>query len=93
MPKFQLMPGATGLDLPDGRRLSVDRRGQVEVDDHAARDILGSAAYRRYDALLEVAPGRFFPTRADLVCACGFTPWPWQATCPRCGANLTAPEA
>ncbi len=91
MPTFQLLPGAFGLDFPGGRHARADRRGRVTVDEETARLVRASSAARRYDALLEVAPGRFRPRAGDRACPCGFSPWPWQSACPRCGAAL-APE-
>jgi hypothetical protein len=88
MPKFQLLPGARGMDFPDGRSMQADKHGRVEVDDVTARQIKGSAAYRRYDGMFQVAEGRFFPTTNSPSCGCNFTPWPWQTVCPKCGASL-----
>jgi hypothetical protein len=88
MPDFQLLPGALGMDMPDGRKIQADRRGRVRVDDQTARAIVGSAAYRRYDAMIPLAAGRFYPPADSFVCGCGFSPWPWQDTCPRCGTTF-----
>ena len=65
----------------------ADRRGRVLVPDGVGDQIVRSAAYRRYDALLEPAPGRYFPTADSFTCACGFTPFDWQTSCSRCGTE------
>lgn len=91
MPRFQLLPGAVGLDFEGGGSVKADRRGVVTVSEEAAARIRGSAAFRRYDALVEVAPLRSASRRTDRSCGhCHFTPWPWQAqtTCPRCGEQM-----
>lgn len=88
MQRFQLLPGARGLDFPGGGSVQADRRGQVLVTDEQAAQIRGSAAARRYDALIELAPARGFARRDEPTCSCGFAPWKWQETCPRCGADL-----
>jgi hypothetical protein len=93
MARFQLLPGAVGIDLPDGSSIKADRTGQVRVDDHAAEAIRGSAAMRRYDAIVEVPPAGFAGVRGagEAACAgCNFRAWPWQKTCPRCGGPLEA---
>jgi hypothetical protein len=92
MPTFQLLGGARGVDLPGGRSIQADRHGRVIVDDAAARQIRGSAAMRRYDAVLEVIPGGSLAKATDYVHVCGFTPWPWQDVCPRCGGELPSRE-
>lgn len=93
MPTYQLLPGALGLDLPDGRSVQADRRGRVVVDEDDARAIRGSSAFRRYDSLIELAPGRFASAPDSPSCdGCGFVPWHWQRTCPRCGHALGATE-
>jgi hypothetical protein len=86
VPTYQLLPGATGVDFPGSARLHADRRGRINVTDEQAAAIHGSAAKRRYDALLEVAPMRPSARRGDLVCPCGFAPWAYQKSCPRCGS-------
>lgn len=87
---FQLLGGALGVDLPDGRSLRADRRGRVVVDDADAAAFRGSSAMRRYDAIIEVASYRRVSGPDDRVCDCGFAPWPWQRECPRCGDALPA---
>lgn len=82
------MPGGRGLDLPDGTRLKADGRHRVRVTDEQAAAIRGSSALRRYDALIEVAPGRGWASASEYVHPCGFAPWPWQTVCPRCGDPL-----
>ncbi len=91
MPTFQLLPGARGLDFEGGASLRADGRGRVTVSEETARAIRGSSAMHRYDAIVEVAPGRYGTLPVDRTCGCGFAPWPWQASCPRCGADI--PEA
>ncbi len=88
MPEFQLLPGARGMDFDGGGSVYADKRGRVKVSEEAAQLIRGSAAYRRYDAMVEVAPGRFHASKNDFTCQCGFAPWAWQNTCPKCGAKL-----
>lgn len=88
MPQFQLFPGARGLDFDGGGSLRADKHGRVNVDEATAQRIRTSSAMHRYDAIVEVRPGRFRPRPDDKVCACGFNPWPWQRECPRCGAEL-----
>jgi hypothetical protein len=88
MPTFQLLPGAMGVDLPDGRSIKADRRGRIVVDDDAARQIAGSSAMHRYDSIIQVAPGRFASAPEAQSCHCGFVPWPWTTVCPRCGDPL-----
>lgn len=82
---FTVLPGARGFDLPDGRSFAADRRGRVRVPDEVGDAVVRSAAMRRYDAILEPAAGRFFPGRGGFVCPCGYAPWEWQTSCPRCG--------
>jgi hypothetical protein len=88
VPQFQLLPGAKGLDFPGGTSLKADRRGRITVSDEQAAAIRGSAAKRRYDAIIEVAPMRHVSTPGEATCGCGFAYWPWQKSCPRCGADL-----
>jgi hypothetical protein len=88
MPEFQLLPGARGLDFPDGRSIKADRRGRVKVYDDTAREIRGSAAFRRYDSMVDVASYRGHSDPDDVACACGFVPWAWTRTCPKCGSSL-----
>ncbi len=88
MPTFQLLPGARGMDFDGGGSVYADKHGRVKVSEEAAERIRGSSAYRRYDAILEVAPARFHSAPQDFTCGCGFAPWQWQTTCPKCGASL-----
>jgi hypothetical protein len=86
---FQLLPGAKSIKMPDGRTIVADRRGRVTVDDNSARAISGSAAMRRYDAILPVAPGRYAGTgTGGGECSCGFALWPWHTACPKCSAPV-----
>lgn len=87
MPEFQLLPGAKGLDFPEGVTLRPDARGRLKVNDTVAARIRGSAAFRRYDTMVEVAPARFHAELDAFACECGFSPWPWQNDCPRCGRH------
>jgi hypothetical protein len=87
MARFQLLPGARGVDLPDGSSVQADRRGIVNVSDAQASAIKGSSAARRYDAVFELAPARGFSSRDEFTCpTCGFAPWPWATECSKCGA-------
>ncbi len=88
MPTFQLLQGARGLDFEGGGSLRADKRGRVQVSEETAAAIRSSAAMHRYDAIVEVAPGRYASGRDEPTCDCGFAPWPWHRTCPRCGAVL-----
>jgi hypothetical protein len=89
VPVYQLLPGATSVKMPDGTTIAADRRGRIRVDDDAARAISGSAAKRRYDAIQEVATGfRGIGGPDAPECRCGFSPWSWQKSCPRCGSDL-----
>ncbi len=89
MPQFRLLPGAMGVDLPGGRSLKADRHSTITVDDATAAQIRSSSAMRRYDAIIEVQRRGAIPSRADYVHPCGFAPWDWQTTCPRCGQSIT----
>ncbi len=88
--RFQLLPGALGVDLPDGRSIKADRRGVITAwNDADARAIRGSSAMHRYDAVIELGQARFHSLPGDRLCAgCNFSPWGWQTVCPRCGADL-----
>ena len=89
MPQFQLLPGAFGVDFPSGRHVRADHRGRITVTDEQAAAMRGSSAAHRYDAMVELAPGRFAPSKDDPTCpTCGRTPWPWQTACGRCGTTL-----
>jgi hypothetical protein len=88
VPTIQMMPGGRGLDFPDGTSLKADHRGRVHVTDEQATAVKGSAAKRRYDAIIEVAPMRHSARPDEYICSCGYAPWPWQHECPRCGAVL-----
>lgn len=88
--RFQLLPGAVGIDLPGGRTAKANSRGVVTVaSDSAAQEIRESSAMKRYDAIIEKTTR--FGAIKDFrqACPCGFAPWPWQRTCPRCGDSLT----
>ena len=89
MATFQLLPGAVGVDLPDGRSVKADRRGRINVEDRDAAAISGSSALQFYDSIIKVAPGRFAAAPDEPSCACGYVPWPWVTVCPRCGDPLT----
>lgn len=90
MPTFQLLPDAKRLNWRDGRSIAADSHGRVHVDESMAREIRGSAAMHRYDAILEVVTKGGRVHQDDYVHDCGFAPWRWQATCPRCGEGLPA---
>jgi hypothetical protein len=92
VPEFVLLPGARGLDFDGGGRIQADRRHRVKVDDSTAAAIRGSAAMRRYDAIIEVVPGGSSASPGDYVHDCGFAPWPWQEACPRCGDPINRSE-
>jgi len=90
VPLFQLLGGARGLDMPDGSSVQADRHGRVVVQDEAAASIRGSAAMRRYDAIVEIAPARYSAGAVDgRECpSCGRSCWPWTTECGRCGSAL-----
>jgi hypothetical protein len=90
VPVLQLLPGAMGLDFPGGASVKADRRGRVTVSDEQAAAVRASAASRRYDAIIQVAPMRHSSRPDDYACACGFVPWRWQmgGECPHCGGPL-----
>jgi hypothetical protein len=90
---FTLLNGAMGLDFNDGTSIKADHRGRVVVSDEKAAEIKGSAAMRRYDAILEVTPMGHTSRPDDPHCACGFSYWPWQHECPKCGSKLMDQEA
>ena len=87
---LQLLPGALGLDFPDGSSVKADRRGRVTVSDEQAAAVHTSSAKHRYDAIIEVAPMRTHSRPEDPACGCGFVYWRWQRgkDCPRCGSKL-----
>ena len=77
-----------GLDFRDGTNVRADRRGRVVVSDAQAAEIQGSAAMKRYDAIIGVAPMRPTHVSGDRVCPCGYAPWRYQHVCPKCGSEL-----
>jgi hypothetical protein len=85
---FSLLGGAMGLDFNNGANVRADRRGRVVVSDAQAAEIRGSAAMKRYDAIIEVAPMRPTHVSGDRVCPCGYAPWKYQHVCPKCGSKL-----
>jgi hypothetical protein len=92
--RFQLLPGARGLDFENGDSVRADRRGAVTLTDEQAAKIKTSSAKHRYDSIVEIAPARFHPGRSDPTCSsCGRTYWGWQKSCGKCGASLEAVHA
>ena len=77
-----------GLDFNSGANVRADRRGRIVVSDEQAAEIRGSAAMRRYDAIQEIAPMRPTHVKGARVCPCGYAPWSWQKSCPKCGSEL-----
>ena len=78
-----------GLDFPEGGSVKADRRGRVTVSDEQAAAIRGSAAMRRYDAIVELAPMRPSSVRPrGVICECGVALWSWQDHCPKCGHEV-----
>ena len=76
--------GGSGLNLADGTEYKADCHGRVHVDrsDHA-RQILRNPQMRYYDA---IDGGVWRIHGGDgWTCSCGFSAWPWQHECPRCG--------
>ena len=86
--QFSLLGGAMGLDFNDGSSVKADSRGRVVVSDEKAAEIMGSAALRRYDAIIAVAPMKQTSRPEDPKCECGFAYWPWTKVCPKCGSEL-----
>jgi hypothetical protein len=76
------------LDFHDGSSVKADRRGRVVVSDAQAAEIEGSAAMKRYDAIVGVAPMRPTHVKGARVCPCGYAPWGYQHQCPKCGSDL-----
>lgn len=91
MPEFVLINGARGIDLDGGGSVQADHRGRIKVSDEVAERIRGSSALKRYDAILEIRPGRGFGRVSDRI-HCGRTMWAWESTCPKCGAPVPAEE-
>jgi hypothetical protein len=77
------------VEMADGTRYPVGRNGTVAIDrpDHAAAVEHGMGQH-------DVAETGFIRPRLGFMatgrkdCRCGFTAWPWQDACPRCGAPL-----
>jgi hypothetical protein len=91
MPKFQLFPGSTGVDLDGGGSIKADHHGRITVSDAVAERIRGSSALRRYDAIIEIPPSRGQASSDDRMCPdCGRrTLWTWQQRCGRCEERRT----
>ena len=79
--------GCQGLDMVDGTRYDA-RNGKVEIDNPAhVRQALKSGNHQ-FGAISLPVTGFRTVARGEKHCNCGFTAFKWQATCPRCGADL-----
>lgn len=89
MPKYRVPPGATSFQMQDGtfiRGRGNSRRGMtIEVDDPNHAKAVDRAAKEGHIIRQEFSAPKGVGER---VCpSCSFTAWPWQSTCPRCGAE------
>ena len=91
MPEFVLINGARGIDLDGGGSVQADHRGRIKVSDEVAERIRGSSAMHRYDAIVEILPGRGSGRATDRL-HCRRTLFDYEATCPRCGTPVPYQE-
>jgi hypothetical protein len=92
--KFQLPPGATGIDHYSGASFRADRFGRVELPEKVARGFEKNGALRHYD-VVAAASGLVIGLgeKQDRTCPkCHRTAWDWESTCGRCGAELQPKE-
>jgi hypothetical protein len=74
------------VEMRDGTKYHVGRNGAVALSaDHSAEvakygQQLGETGY--------IGPTLGYVDLPGRTCGCGFTAWPWQHECGRCGAAL-----
>ncbi len=76
------------VEMRDGTKYKVGRNGSVNIDNPKHE-----AELRSHGAPDEGETGWLSPRLAYMnvtskPCSCGFSAWPWQSVCPRCGTAL-----
>ena len=81
--RFRVPNKCIGITMPDGRKYDA-RGGTVEVPDRDAGTVR-----RSHTQGLGLVTGEVFGFAGEgKSCACGFSAWPWQTICPRCGREV-----
>jgi hypothetical protein len=87
--KTTLPTGCKGIDFPDGRKFTANRRGVVEIDDRHAKSL--KLPGNQFVGINPngISTGFVETTRAEVYCKpCMFLAFAWQKACPRCGGPL-----
>lgn len=76
------------VEMRDGTKYRVGRTGSVLIDNpkHEAELLRHGAPDEGETGWL--SPRLGYMAAESKPCACGFSAWPWQTVCPRCGSAL-----
>lgn len=70
-----------GVELSNGHRYRPDARGSIDVQDPEDQRTIASYLGAPFIGFSGATTG-------EKSCRCGFTCWPWQTQCPRCGREV-----